>query len=105
MESVASNGTRFSDINFKKNNIFKEKYYTLLINALDFSQPFLRVDQLSKNRIESQCCFYNFGKAKGESFIYMVKNTMDWDGRNNFYCQVFNLIEPNEETIENFWRS
>jgi len=105
MELVATNGSKFLDINFNKNSIFKENYYTILINALDCYQPFLRVDQLFKNRIELQCCFYNFGIAKGESFIYMVKNTMDWTNNNNFYCQVINLIEPNEETIQNFWRS
>lgn len=105
LDSIAKNGDRFKNINFRKNKIYKSKFYNILIKALDTYQPFLIVNQMIKKRLEFQCCFYNFGEAKGESFIYMVKNAMDWNNKKDFYCQVLNLIEPEEETIINFWRS
>jgi hypothetical protein len=100
---VAKNGTCIRKIDFEKNLDHGELYYSILIEAIFSTAPFAISELIKDNRREMQCCFYDFGAAEGVRYIYMLHNAMDWTNKNDFCCQLYSLVEPNQDTIHNFW--
>lgn len=103
MFGVAKNGSNIFDIDFEHHKKHGELFYGILKEGIRNTIPFLTSEVIINNRREMQCQFYNFGESKGQTFLYMLKNAMDWNDKSDFCCQLFSLIEPNEETILNFW--
>lgn len=102
---VAANGTSISGIYFEKNTDHSQLFYEILIEAIETTPPFLIAELINENRREMQCCFYDFGISEGVRYIYMLQNAMDWTSKNDFCCQLNNLIEPTQDTINNFWNA
>ena len=103
MLGVAKNGSNIFDIDFEHHEKHGELFYGILKEGIRNTPPFLVSEVVVDNRREMQCQFYNFGESQGHTFLYMVKNAMDWTDRSDFCCQLFSLIDPSEETILNFW--
>lgn len=105
LSGKANNGSSILNINFKENEKFGKDFLNLIKNVVDFQDPFLRAMLINEGRLEIECLFYNFGEKNGVNYIYMIQNLMDWESKSNFCCQVWSLIEPTQELIENFWKS
>lgn len=105
MMGVSANGSDVKQINFKKNTDHGDLFYSILIEAISTTQPFLTADLVSDKRREMQCCFYDFGESESVRYIYMLQNAMDWTSKDDFCCQLHSLIEPTQQAIENFWQA
>jgi len=105
MVGVAANGTNISNIYFETNTDHGQLFYDVLTQGIEATTPFLIAELIKDNHREMQCCFYDFGKAEGVRYIYMLQNTMDWTSENDFCCQLHSLIEPTQQAIENFWQA
>lgn len=105
LSGKANNGSSILSINFKENEKFGKDFLNLIKNAVDLQDPFLRAMLINEGRLEIECLFYNFGEKNGVNYIYMIQNLMDWESEEDFCCQVWSLIEPTQQLIENFWKS
>lgn len=109
LTGIAENGSSILDIKFKESifskNIYNELFFTIILAEIECSEPQLKVQLYKNNRIESECLYYNLGESPNTKYFYMIHNSMDWPTEETFTCCVYSLIEPDEETISNYWRT
>lgn len=109
LTGIAKNGSSILDIHFQKteigSEIYNELFYTIILAEIDNMRPDLKVQLIENNRIKSECLYYDIAESSKAKYFFMVQNTMDWPMEPTFNCCVYSLIEPNQETIKNYWRS
>ena len=105
LDGEADNGSNIYDIDFYKNPIHEDLVYEILIAGMEAIKPEIICRGISAGRLGTECAFFDFGESFGISHIYMMKNTMDWTSKKNFYCQVWSLQDVSLNTLTNYWRS
>lgn len=105
MTGVGVCGYSMSGIDFEENEKYEHMFHEIIRKGVDYGTPNSKAQLYKENILESECLFYDFGKADGVKYIYMLQNTMNWTHQFDFNCSVFSLIEPDINTIDNYWRS
>jgi hypothetical protein len=105
MTGVGVCGYSMSEIDFEESEKYDHIFHNIIKKGVDYGVPSSKAQLYRENILESECLFYDFGKDDGVKYIYMVQNTMNWTHQFDFNCSVFSLIEPDIDTIDNYWRS
>lgn len=105
MTGIGIYSSSVDNISFEYNDKYETSFYNIIKKGIEYSEPKSKAQLFKDDALESECLFYDFGQSHNLKYIYMVQNTMNWTHQFDFNCSVFNLIEPNLETIDIFWRS
>jgi hypothetical protein len=103
MSGIGYNGQTIKEIIFENNIYFPDSFYELIIKNFSRLQPSVICQALRRNRLEMECMYYDFGKIDGIKHVYLIKNTMDWTSKNNFNCEVWNLLPIDIEDVKYHW--
>jgi len=105
MTGVGVCGYTMSEIDFETSDKYDHMFHEIIRKGVDYGVPSAKAQLYKDDILESECLFYDFGKDDGVKYIYMVQNTMNWTHQFDFNSSVFSLIEPDINTIDNYWRS
>lgn len=105
LSGVSKNNTPISIINFTESKLQPTSFYDTLLTLVEYSQPDPIIRLTNRNRMESECLFFDYTKVKYFKSLFMINNAMDWTSNDNFNCQVWTLKNIDLETINYYWSS
>jgi hypothetical protein len=103
MSGEAKNGETLMSIDFEVDATNGDLFYSVLLCGLSQSNPKIISQLIYENRIELEFQFFDFGTFGGVSHIYLIKNTMDWKTKDNFFCEVWTLKNTDIKKIKEHW--
>lgn len=103
MSGLAKNEDNINDIAFENNIYFPNSFYHKLIQGFCNYSPAVQCQAIRKNRLEMECLYYDFGQIDDIQHVYLIKNTMDWENKNTFNCEIWNLLPVDIEQIQYHW--
>ena len=104
LNGVSENNNPITSIKFTENPINPTSFYDTLLTLIEYCEPNSVVRLINKNRMESECLFYDFSKIEYFQSLFVVNNIMDWTSKDNFNCQAWTIKTPDLLSINNYWR-